>query len=318
MGSRLGCENWSDLYKMKSFGKATANQVHRGDRARDLFLGWSSFSLETLRLNHAKTKVIVRDSAHIFFQNEVLRNEYGRLGLRYPDRSDCLERELAEYDLADRILLLSRFAKKTFVDRGVPEKKLKIIPLGIDVSVFHPPPVLSVSLPLKVVYFGTLSIQKGIHYLLDSTAQFSPKVLEVHLIGHKDRHFRRFLSQYRHAHVHRPMPHAKLAEFIRGMHAFVFPTLHDGFGLVLPQAMASGLVPIVSDQCGAVELVQHGSNGFVIPPQSASAIAECLHQLIDNPAIAAQMRREACTSRTLTTWDDYGAQLRGWVDELSR
>ena len=49
-----------------------------------------------------------------------------------------IARELREYSLADLVLVLSSFAAKTFLDEGFPKSRLRLLPLGSDVSQFRP------------------------------------------------------------------------------------------------------------------------------------------------------------------------------------
>ena len=115
--AKLGFENLGDVCKIRLFGARAAKYLQRKNSQIDVFIGWSSFSKESLEVVRAKKKVIVRGSAHIRFQDRLLREEYARLGLRYPDRSSVVARELVEYEKADHIILLSQFSKRHFCGR---------------------------------------------------------------------------------------------------------------------------------------------------------------------------------------------------------
>lgn len=314
--SRLGFPNAGDLYKMKRFGRTMAEVLSQGPE-RDLFFGWSSFSLETLQLKHARHRLVVRDSAHVLFQSEILRREYDRLEIRYPDRQDCEARELAEYELADTILLPSEFARRTFERAGVAPSKLRVLPLAVNTDRFRPAEDLTVKLPLKVVYFGTLSVQKGVVHLLEATKQFKPGELQLTLIGHVDSDFAPVLRQYSHARHFPPMDQVTLGQTIRDQHVFVFPTLHDGFGQVLPQAMASGLVPIATENCGAIDWIENGVNGIRVRAGHSDSIRQALADLIAAPAETAQLRQRAAGRGASRSWADYSRDLLALSRELA-
>ena len=157
-----------------------------------------SFSLETLKKRPAKSHVLMRDSSHIRFQYQLLSEEYERFGFKFPSRKFCLDRELEEYELADRIWVLSEFAKNTFVENGIEADKIDVIPLGVDLERFQPFEKLIEPSPLRVVYFGSLSFRKGVQYLLEATKNFSPKHLELNLIGAIEPEFKSTLSKYSH------------------------------------------------------------------------------------------------------------------------
>jgi glycosyltransferase involved in cell wall biosynthesis len=304
----LGAEILGEHAKMLSFGRAMATYLESGGEA-DALIAWSSFALESFRVFRDGPKILVRDSAHILFQSNILNVEYDRLGLTYPNKHIGITRELQEYAIADHIFLLSEFARNTFVRAGVPKHKLKVIRLGVDTKMFHPRAVYAPTLPLKVVYFGSLSIQKGIPYLIEAFKQISPQVAKLILVGDLSSEIRPLLAG-RNIEVRPAMPHARLSEFIREQDVFIFPTVHDGFGQTLIQAMASGLVPITTQNCGAADLITQGKNGLVVPAQSARRLTEAVEILAGRLEELPEMSREALKVRENFGWSQYAAQVR--------
>jgi glycosyltransferase involved in cell wall biosynthesis len=70
---------------------------------------------------------------------------------------------------------------------------------------------------------------------------------------------------------------------------FVLPSLNEGMGRVLVEAMAAGR-PIVASRVGGIpDLVHHGENGLLVPPRDDEALAESISLLLSNPALAARM-----------------------------
>lgn len=70
---------------------------------------------------------------------------------------------------------------------------------------------------------------------------------------------------------------------------FVFPTIEDIWGMVLPEAMAFGKPVISSKGAGAIELVMHQKNGFVFDPGDFKELAEYMRQFIDRPDLIKTM-----------------------------
>src|SRR5580658_8954014 len=95
----------------------------------DVFHCLSSFGLQShraARSRHGALTVCDRGSAHIEYQNEIIRDEFARFGTTYPGiDSRLVERELEEYESCDLISVLSTYALGTFIDRGVPRAKLR-------------------------------------------------------------------------------------------------------------------------------------------------------------------------------------------------
>jgi glycosyltransferase involved in cell wall biosynthesis len=74
---------------------------------------------------------------------------------------------------------------------------------------------------------------------------------------------------------------------------FVHPSLSDGFGYTVLEAMASGLPVIVTDGTGAADLIVDGHNGYVVPGGQSDPIAERLEHLYHNPALMRRMGEAA-------------------------
>ncbi len=312
----LGLENQGDLIKISAFSKGLAKRLNRSG-ARDLFLGWSSFSLETLRLNRYRHTAVFRDSCHIRSQIELLEREYDKFALRFPNRNWVIEREEEEYERADTLFVLSNLARQSFIERGVSPEKVRVIRLGVDTSRFSLSERKPPALPLKVVYFGSLSIRKGFHYLLDAVSALGRDQIEFTAIGDIETEFpKKKLAQTPFRHIP-ALPQSKLAERLSEFDLFVMPTLEDGFGQTLCQAMAAGLVPITTSACGAAELVDPGIDGFIIAPGSAGSLIDALKGLCKSPSTLTEMRKNLLASRQNLSWGRYEDDLRAWTDSLS-
>ena len=81
-----------------------------------------------------------------------------------------IEREKKEYRTADRVITLSTFAYKSFVEQGIPKEKLALLPLGVNVADFSATEEvvearcrrIASGAPLRVLWVGTMSFQKGV------------------------------------------------------------------------------------------------------------------------------------------------------------
>ena len=95
---------------------------------------------------------------------------------------------------------------------------------------------------------------------------------------------------------------------------FVLPSLYEPRGLVVNEAMATGLPVITSDRCGAVgDIMRDGDNGFVFPAGDATALAEKLDLLAADPELRARMGQR---SREIIATFDYTAGVRGVMEAL--
>ena len=88
----------------------------------NVFIGWSSVSLKTLKKIKNKNKLtfIEKGSIHIKDQNEIMQKEYKKYDINYPKiLSSSIKREEEEYKLVDKITITSNFVKKTFNKRNI-------------------------------------------------------------------------------------------------------------------------------------------------------------------------------------------------------
>jgi glycosyltransferase involved in cell wall biosynthesis len=102
---------------------------------------------------------------------------------------------------------------------------------------------------------------------------------------------------------------SELPGFFAMAQAFVLPSRHEPWGLIVNEAMASGCAVVVSDDVGAhTDLVTNGVEGFVYPTGDVDALAAALHQVLATPEQARRMGN-AAKSR-IATWD-FEADVRG-------
>ena len=280
--------------------------------AIDLYVGWSGFSERGLlraRTQGACT-IVRRGSAHIESQQDILREEYEKYGLpaRLPD-ARIVEKEMREYEIADYISVPSSFAMRTFLSKGFPPAKLLKTPLGVDLSEFQPQPKRD--RVFRVVFAGRLELQKGVQYLLQAFAELKLRDAELWLIGSRLDEFAPFLDRYRGSYTHIDhVPQPKLREYYSQCSVFVLPSVQDGFGIVLPQAMACGLPVICTTNTAGEDLVTNGVEGFVVPVRDIAALKDKLLYLYENQDIRAEMGASALRKvASGLTWDEIGQQV---------
>lgn len=306
---KLSLERLASDFKMVHFGKALERKVSQ--KTWDVFIGWSSFSKEVFEKRVAKRQILIRDSTHISFQMDILQEEHSSLALPFARDLLAEEREIIEYELADEIYVLSEFAKRTFVEKGVSPSKIKVLRLGVDTTLFspHQSTVRFPNRPLQVVYFGAVSVRKGVHYLIESSKRFNSKQIQFHVVGNVEKDLRGIVSKNTEVHWYKPMQQKKLAELMRQMDVFVFPTLEDGFGQTLIQAMSSGLIPVFTQQSGAAELVGE-EDGISIAARSSDSVEEALNLLLSNPDKMNKYRESAIQTSHNFGWEIYDKQLQ--------
>ncbi len=280
----------------------------------ELVVGLSSYALHTLRRARelgAKT-VVDHGSCHIAVQDEILREEYARLGLRGYDfaHPKIIDKELQEYREADLIAVPSRFSRETFVSRGVPAAKLLLAPYGVNLTNFYPAP--KQDQVFRIIHCGNISLRKGVHYLLQAFTELQLPGAELWLIGGLAEECRPTLRRFASANIRHlgPFPERELHKYYSQGSVYCLNSIEDGFGMTLVQAMACGLPVITTTNTGAADAVREGREGCIIPIRDVAALKEKILFFYENPEAGRSMG-ETARERVQAgfTWADYGAKV---------
>jgi glycosyltransferase involved in cell wall biosynthesis len=100
---------------------------------------------------------------------------------------------------------------------------------------------------------------------------------------------------------------------MRDSDVLVFPSLFEGFGLVILEAMSQGVPVITTPNTGGVDVIQEGVDGFIVPIRSAEAIVDRVG-LLENRDFLTVMSLRALQKAALCSWGHY---RRGIVDAVS-
>lgn len=283
----------------------------------NIFHGWNHMSLYTMRQAKklgAKT-FIERSSAHPAIQLALLKEEFERFGLSWPYCADWLvAKHTQEYEVADFIFVCSEFVKRTMMAEGIPESKLCLVDLGFDADRFFPGEKSDDV--FRVVFAGMISLQKGVHYLLEAFKRLRLPNSELVLVGGRGPDARYFLPEYEGIYRHIPfVPQHKLPIQFHQASVFVLPSLQDGFGMVVYEAAACGIPVIITENVGA--RIRHEQDGFIVPIRDADALAARLFQLYEDENLRRTMGKEAQAFVQQFTWEHYHRQLiRHYQDAL--
>jgi alpha-maltose-1-phosphate synthase len=302
----------------------------------DVLHGWSGYSLPSFRRAPTKLKVLERSSAHVAAHMQILGTEYGRLGMQWrPVPPLAMRRELEEYEEADLIVVPSRFVKRTFIEQGVPEARLLLNPLGVNLDAFRPPDnPRPESAPFRVVYAGQLGVQKGVHHLVRAFQEAGIRGGELDLLGMPNHETERLLggtdSRVRRlGHV----TQSALAMHYQNASVFALASIQDGFGMVLAQAMACGLPIVCTTNTGGEDLlrlsgslirshdeVQEYPAGFLVPPGDPGAMSYCFRLLASDSELLRAKRIAAIETRKAgLDWGSYAERmLLGYQHAASR
>lgn len=254
-----------------------------------------------------------RGSPHIRADIEIGIEEFTRYGLiRSRDEQLHIVREEQEYDVADVIVVPSRFAASTYFEKGINPNRVRVIPYGVNLSRFYPegrPPEDE----FRVLFVGSIGLRKGIMYLFDAFSNLRHPKKSLILVGALQPEMKMLLRQVDLANVKfmGSIPNDTLRGIYSTAHVLVLPSVSEGLAMVMGEALACGCPVIASTNTGAEDLFTDGAEGFIVPARSPSALTEKLQWLVDFRSRRDQMAEAALLrSKKISGWDEYGMLYR--------
>lgn len=217
-----------------------------------------------------------------------------------PNRAQGARRR-REYAAADRIRVMSRVAQRTFLERGFTPEKVVVIHPPVETELF--PRAHFRHDRFRVTFVGRLEIGKAFHHAIEAfRAARLPDSELVLWGGSGSREVARYLRekvgddpsiQVRPVAIRK----AGLEEVFGKSHVVVHPSVADGFGYVVAEAMAAGVPVIASDLTGGSDWIEEGRNGFVVPVGNVDLLRERLRWCHQNasklPELGAAARATA-------------------------
>ncbi len=242
----------------------------------------------------------------IFQEEALLKPEWAATLTGLDDPPQKLARKNQELALADHVIVASSFTASTLAGLLRQNQPLSIIPYGApEQKTFAPRPAAG---KLKVLYAGSLTQRKGLSYLFEAAGKLSPYI-ELTLMGRPAAPcaaLEKELKKYRH---YPSLPHADVLELMRAQDILVLPSLFEGFGLVLAEALSCGLPIISTANTAAPDLIAEGREGFIIPLRTPDAIVEKLSWAISRRAELSAMQKAAYDRAKTLGWPDYEQKL---------
>jgi glycosyltransferase involved in cell wall biosynthesis len=209
-------------------------------------------------------------------------------GMRALGRLGRLVRSLAQRPVlaADAIAAIGSRAVDEYRRLARPGLNVVNIPYHTDLSPFLDLRPREPATFVRILYCGQLIERKGLRVLIDAFAQVADDFpqLDLQLVGEGP--LRAALAEQVPARFKDRVifagfqPVERLPAFFGDADLFVLPSLHDGWGVVVNQALAAGLPIICSSSVGAAaDLVAPDLNGYIIPPDDVSALASAIRSL---------------------------------------
>ena len=302
----------------KLHDRLVAHVLRRLNGQIDIVHAWPLGALETLRTARRLgiSTVLERPNAHTRLAYTAVQDECERIGVELPPdhehafNAEILEREEAEYALADAMLCPSEFVVRSFLDYDVPAQRLVRHIYGYDERRFHPPAEPRTAAEgLTVLFVGVCAVRKGVHLALEAWLDSPASTTGTFMIAgeflpaYRDKLARMLDDPSVQALGHR----TDVPELMRRCDVLVLPSIEEGFGLVCTEAMASGCVPLVSDAC--TDVCEHDVNALVHRVGDVATLSRQLTALHEDRALLERLRDGCLRTAPEVTWTKAGERL---------
>jgi glycosyltransferase involved in cell wall biosynthesis len=280
----------------------------------DIFVGHEGVGLWSgaLAQHRGAAYVCDRGCSHIGWKEALLEAEYDRVGVKWPGRPGSYARELAEYDVADHIVVPSTFARNSFLSAGIPAHKLSVASYGVDLGTFGPVRRSNHDY-FDVLFVGALSVRKGAHDLMAAFDALDLPNKRLTIAGSIHPEIRSVMGRGLRNENVRLMGHVqhRALKYLYGASdVMVLPSIEEGLALVQAEALASGCPVIATTNTGSLDLYTDGVEGFIVPIRSPESIAARLQRLAEDSGLRHAMSVAALRRvGAIGGWTQYGHSI---------
>lgn len=257
--------------------------------------------------------------AHKILQKE--RELWPEWEATLPGLNDSEEKLLnkdKELALADCVFAASTFTAHTLKEYSGTIKQVKVVPFGFP-AINTEKKIIKIesNKKLKLLFVGGLSQRKGIANLFNAVENLKNHV-ELTIVGRKLNDHCSILNETLKKHNYIPsLPFPKVLKLMAEHDIFVFPSLFEGFGMVITEAMSQGLPVITTVNTAGGDLIEHGKNGWLVTPGGTDELTSLLQELIEDPEQITTVAQEALTTAKKRPWATYANEVVQTIENLN-
>lgn len=212
--------------------------------------------------------------------------------------------------VADVVVVNSQAVRDELLARGLPIRRIEVVPNGVSRAHFMPSPGWPVADPY-VLFVGRLVPQKGVDQLLRAFSVVLRRCPDSRLVVVGDGELALYLKRVaRHLGVSQHVSFVQwksgpeLLHYYQQAQVVVVPSNYEPFGLVALEAMACGRPVVASAVGGLQEIIEDGMQGYLVPPGDYLAMAQRLANLLLNPALRQQMGKTGIEQAASYGWEN--------------
>ena len=215
------------------------------------------------------------------------------------------EAEQAAPSQAQGILCASHFSRRTLLEAGATAP-IKVLPYGVDATTYRCRDTAPTG-KFTVAFIGAFTARKGVLYLLRALRPLAAHVrLVIYTRAKIDPAFAAEFAGIE-VEVRAGLSDQALAADLARCHLMALPSIAEGFGLTIMEAMACGVPVICTHNTGGADFITHDRDGFVIPIRDVTALTDLLVAGLADRDRLFEIGQEARKIAEGLTWAKYRA-----------
>lgn len=228
--------------------------------------------------------------------------------------STMIDSLMGEAYLADAICVASSFTKKSLIDAGVKSESIEVIPYGVDGTKFENLDIKKPNQKLKLLFCGQFIHRKGITYLYEALLRFDKNNYELIIVtrGEYEENILEKFKENLNVQVHFNVSNHDLIKLMHQSDVFILPSLYEGFGHVILEAMCAGLPVITTVNTAAVDLFESGQGGFIGPIADVDFLYEKIEFFMQYPKELISYGQQAALMSKAYTWGSFREKIRNF------
>ena len=216
--------------------------------------------------------------------------------------------------LSDVLIVPSRFVKKTLDMADFSDKKIEIVPFGVDLPKnFKEEDIIkkinnqtSITKKIVFIFMGAVNYRKGINFLLEAWNKANLKDAELLICGRVYKSVKKEIKKYKNNNV-KFLGFVDVREYLKKSHVFVFASLLEGSAKAVYEAMSYGLPVITTENAGSI--VENGQSGFIVDIGDVEALKEKISYFYNNREKILEIGINAFQKSYQYTWNNYAKNI---------
>jgi glycosyltransferase involved in cell wall biosynthesis len=244
------------------------------------------------------------------------RPEWASTLTSFKDSENKLARKDKELQLADNIFVASSFTAKTLAEYPQQLNNIEVIPYGFPAVTANKKYTSIKNRKLKLLFVGGLSQRKGIANIFEAVEGLKDYV-ELTIVGKKNTEDCLPLNEGLKKHNWIvSLSHNKVLELMKESDVLLFPSLFEGFGLVITEAMSCGTPVITTERTIGPDIIMHNKNGWLINAGKTEELKQVLKNILDEKIELELIGTKAIETAQKRPWRVYSNSIAAKISSI--